>query len=130
MISPTGKEIREKDEWGSGRYGAPRGQNKLHDGTDFVCTPGQSILSPISGMMVREARPYSNSDYSGVLLHNDSIDIMLFYLIPDQNLIGKWIAKRSIIGVAQDISKKYPNMIPHIHLRVVKINPELLLNFP
>jgi len=130
MISPTGKGIRERDEWGSGEFGAPRGQDKLHDGTDFICTPGQSIFSPISGLLVREARPYANSNYSGVLLHNDNIDVMIFYLIPDTVLVGKWCVKGHVIGVAQDISEKYPNMIPHVHLRIVKFNPKLLLNMP
>ena len=130
MISPTGKGIRQNDQCGSGKFGAPRGQGRLHDGTDFICAPGQSIFSPISALLIREARPYSNSNYSGVLLHNDNVDVMLFYLVPDYKLIGKWCVKGSIIGIAQDISEKYPNMIPHIHLRIDKVNPELLLNMP
>jgi len=130
MISPTGKGIRETDDWGSGRFGAPRGNGNLHNGVDFICTPGQSVFSPISGVVVREAKPYPNSDYSGVLLHNDNIDMVLFYLIPDANLIGGWCVKGAVIGVAQDISEKYPDMIPHVHLKVVKFNPELLLDMP
>ena len=130
MISPTGKGVRGIDRWGSGEFGAPRGSNRTHDGTDFIATPGQAIFMPISGLIVREARPYSDSDYSGVLIRNDHIDIMMFYLIPNRNLIRTWAAKGAPIGVAQDISKKYPEIINHIHLGVKKFNPELLLNLP
>jgi len=130
MISPTGNGIRGTDDWGDGRFGASRGDGRLHDGVDFVCTPRQSIFSPIYGRLVREARPYPNSDYSGVLLHNANVDIMIFYLIPDSSLIGEWCTQGAVIGVAQDISEKYPGMTPHVHLKIVKFNPELLLDMP
>jgi len=130
MISPTGKGIRDRDKWGSGAYESPRGHSRTHNGTDFICTPGQSIFSPISGLIIREARPYADSVYSGILIRNDNISIMMFYLIPDKTLIQTWAVKGKPIGIAQDISLKYPDMTPHIHLSVKRMNPALLLDLP
>jgi hypothetical protein len=131
MISPTGKGIRGADAQGSGEYGAPRGGGKKHNGVDFVCKPGQGIVSPITGHVVREAKPYTDGPFSGLVIENDKIRIMMFYIQPDLNLIGKGeIEKGRLIGIAQNIAEKYPGITPHIHLRIERIDPTLLLDMP
>jgi len=134
MISPTGKPIRDFDAWGRGTYGAPRGK-RIHRGVDFICEAGQQVICPIGGLngdviVVREARPYTEGEYSGVLLKTVGIVIKMFYLEPDRSLIGQTIKQGHIIGHAQDISEKYEGMIPHVHLEIVGMNPEVLLNLP
>lgn len=126
MISPTGKGPRKTDSHGSGSYGSKRG-DRLHEGTDYICDPGQSIYSPIDGVIRREAKPYAGKEYSGVLIRNDWCAIKMFYFKPDYNLIGKQVKKGQIIGMAQDISEKYSGMIPHIHLEICHINPEIFI---
>ncbi len=61
------------DGYGDGRFGASRDQGKRqHEGIDLVVTPGESILSPITGKIVRYAYPYpDDSRYSGVHIQND-----------------------------------------------------------
>jgi len=135
MISPTGHGIRDHDQWGSGRYGAPRDNGKqIHKGTDFVCIPGQDIVSPIKGVVVREKIPYSEPVdgimFSGLLIKNSDCMITMFYFQPLREILKMPIAKGQRLGVAQDISKKYPGMIPHIHLQIDSINPELFINLP
>lgn len=133
MISPTGKGCRGKDDWGSGHYLAPRGNGKLHNGRDYACTPGQEVVAPIHGQVVRESRPYRGRRYSGVIIQGPRIAVQLFYLEPDRALIGLMVEQGQVIGVAQDISKKaprrgkYPGMVPHIHLRVVSADPEVFI---
>ncbi len=129
MISPTEKKVRGTDTWGSGAYGSPRGDH-LHNGVDFIAIPGQIVIMPISGLIAREARPYSHSNYSGVLIRNNHIEIMMFYLELLPNIIGKWLEKGDPVGTAQDISKKYPGITNHIHLTIKQIDPELLLDIP
>lgn len=129
MVSPTGHSVRGLDKHGSGSYGAGRG-NKLHKGADYICIPGQDIVSPIKGVVVREARPYADSDYSGLVILGMEIKIKLFYLKPNLELIGMPVNTGDTIGVAQNISKRYSGMTPHIHLEIVSINPEILINFP
>jgi hypothetical protein len=128
MISVTGKKIRVKDNWGEGHYMASRGRRK-HKGTDYICNPGQEIISPIKGIVIREAKPYAKSDYSGLLIKGKQIEIKMFYFKPRDGLKGMEIQKGEIIGIAQNIAEKYPGMIPHIHVEVVSIDPEIVTDY-
>jgi len=125
MISPTRKAARKSDNWGSGAYGTSRGQRR-HKGTDFVCEPEQEIAAPIEGILIREARPYVEGGFSGCVIQGEHITIKMFYMKPDHQIIGSYVHQNDIIGVAQDITIKYPGMTPHIHLEVESIDPELL----
>jgi len=126
LISPTGRGIRGQDNWGSGAHNAPRGKRK-HDGVDFICKPGQKVQSPIYGRVVRVARPYVDSPYLGCLIANERLEIKLFYFKPDISVIGKDIKQGDYIGIAQDISIKYPGIVPHLHLQITNMDPNLLL---
>ena len=62
-----GKMGIRSDSKGDGHYLAPRG-DRLHQGVDYVVAPGENILMPFNGYMVREARPYTDCDLSGCVL--------------------------------------------------------------
>lgn len=126
MISPTRKSIRKPDKWGSGAYGSGRGI-RHHKGADFICDPGQDVVAPIEGLLIREARPYASGVYGGCLIQGKHIAIKMFYLNLNRSLIGNYVHQNDVIGTAQDISyPKYPGMRPHIHLEVESIDPEIL----
>jgi len=127
LISPTGKGIRKSDSHGSGEYGASRGANRYHTGVDFICEPGQIIVSPCQGKIVRVARPYATGYWLGVLIRNEILSLFLFYLIPHKELIGQEVRAGHDIGIAQDISVKYPGITPHIHMQIESIDPGLFL---
>jgi len=132
VISPTRRGIRRADRWGSGEFLAPR-KNHRHRGVDFICTPGQTVVAPVDGVLKREARPYLREDYSGCLIESPNYVLKMFYLRLDEHLLNKLpttVCKGQALGTAQDISKKYPGMIPHIHLEFVLVNPEIFLNLP
>ena len=129
MISPTGQSVRGLDKHGSGEYGAGRG-GRLHRGADYICIPGQEVVSPITGTIIRIAKPYKGDDYSGLLIRNSNVEIKLFYLKPSPRIVGISVKIGDVIGTAQDISKKYPGMIPHVHLQIDSINPDLFINLP
>lgn len=126
MISPTGRECRGSDKWGSGHYLAPRG-GKLHQGRDYKCVPGQKVVSPIHGQIVRIAKPYPKGIWSGVLIQGPRIAVKLFYLKPDSSLVGLMVGQGQVIGTAQDIAEKYPGMISHIHLEICSADPEVFI---
>ena len=130
MISCTGKPIRGTDPWGNGHYGASRGGSRKHLGSDFECEPGQHIVMPITGTVIRVANPYLNSDFSGLLIENRQITLKMFYFMPELKYIGQTLPKGHFIGIAQDISTRYEGMIPHIHVQVDSIDPGLLLDVP
>jgi hypothetical protein len=61
-------------------------------------------------------------------MKNDRMFIKMFYPEPDQFLIGSDVNEGDRIGIAQNIATKYGGgMIPHIHLQVDKVDPELLM---
>ena len=127
MISPTKQGIRGIDKHGSGEFRASRGPGKLHRGVDFICIPGKDVFAPISGRIIREARPYADGEFSGIVIENTQITIKMFYVLPFRFLIGKKVGVGESVGQAQDIGKKYPGIIPHIHLEVDMIDPAILL---
>ena len=130
MIPPTCHGVRS-DAMGDGHFGARRG-DRTHKGTDWICYPGEPIVAPIYGKVVREAKPYSNDmHYNGVLIRNSIYSIKMFYCDPYFNIIGQYVRCGDPIGVAQDISKKYegpgkPAMTPHIHTQVEDNNGNLI----
>ena len=126
LLSPTGHGIRG-DPAGDGHFGSPRG-SKHHQGTDFICTPGQQVYAPAKSIVIRNAYPYpKDTRYSGILLDAGWCLIKLFYLSPCLRK-GVELWRGQLIGIAQDISLKYPGqgMTPHIHMELSKIstNPE------
>lgn len=127
IISPTGLGIRN-DSAGSGEHGASRG-SRLHIGTDFLCKPGQPVVAPISGRVLRFPKPYSSGEYSGISIVSKTMNVKLFYLAPNKSLRGRDVKQGDLIGIAQDITERYPNqgMKPHIHFQVDSIDPMALL---
>jgi hypothetical protein len=118
------------DHFGSGLFNAPRGKVK-HNGVDFICEPGQVVVSPIDGTVIRKAFPYANKEYAGVLLENDFLSLKMFYFLPDKKILGLKVKQGDRLGIAQDISKLYNSkaqkMIPHIHLQIETIDPMVLM---
>jgi len=125
ITSPTGMGERN-DPGGFGFYGAKRGKS-LHKGRDYKCVPGQDVVCPIKdGKIVREANPYVNSSFKGVLIQGQHIAVKLFYVNPWAHKIGKYIKRGESFGDAQDISQRYEDVTPHIHLQIDSLDPEML----
>lgn len=127
MVSPTGYGVRSDTE-GQGYFRAKRG-NRLHNGTDYICKPGQEIIAPIHGKIIRTAYPYSkDKQYEGCVIENPFLTIKMFYLKLFKNMVGEEIQQGDKIGTAQDISKKYSRqMQPHIHLEITEIDPNIFV---
>ena len=134
MISPTGHGIRHSDRHGSGFFGAPRG-DKRHKGVDFIVSPiGQTIVAPCPGDVIRIKRPYAKKVkgvlFSGLFIRAADYTYTLFYFEPLFEVLRTRVEEGDILGYAQDISIKYPGMIPHIHVQFDSINPELFIRLP
>jgi len=111
--------LRSEDAWGSGDYGAPRGSRR-HRGIDLVVSPGEIILSPMDAVVVREAAPYEDdAAYRGLLLRGlgewIGYELKMFYLVPTA---AGTLRAGDPLGLAQDISLKYPGITNHIHLEL------------
>lgn len=130
MISPTGMGVRTWDDFGSGYFGTGRGDRK-HAGVDFICIPGQTVVAPYSGKIVRIAYPYADKSYGGLVLDDGRLRVKMFYLAPILEFVGTWVTEGDPIGKAQDISKKHGSgMTPHIHLEIEAVDPLLFLDAP
>jgi len=134
MISPTGHGIRGHDEHGFGLYGKPRGKNKIHKGADFIAIPGQEVVAPAKGDVIRVKMPYGKPVkgvwFSGLLIRASDFEYTLFYFEPLKEVIKMRVEEGQLIGHAQDISIKYPGIIPHVHMHFDSINPELFMRLP
>jgi len=118
IVDPTKSGLREYDAWGSGYFKTSRG-NRKHRGVDFKCEPGQIVVSPVDGVIIRAADPYGDGQYSGVFIDGLNFEIKMFYLKPYPRLIGEKVTAGQPIGIAQNIAKRYDHrMTPHIHLEI------------
>ena len=54
----------------------------------------------------------------------------MYYFEPLSSIIHTRIEEGQHIGYAQDISLKYPGIIPHVHFQIDSINPEILMRLP
>lgn len=134
ITNPTGGKVRV-DSGGDGHYGARRSRTNsdgsityyAHKGTDFLGTPGQPVKAPIGGIIRRKANPYAKGEYSGCLIAGKKGVCRMFYFNPNPDLIGKPVKEGEVIGVMQDISKKYKKVKPHVHVQLDEFSPELLV---
>jgi murein DD-endopeptidase MepM/ murein hydrolase activator NlpD len=129
-IIPTELKKRTSDKWGEGYFGAPRG-DRTHNGIDYECPPECQILSPVDGKITKHGYPYGDDlTFRYVqITTKDGYDHRLFYVEPILP-IGRIVKKDTVIGFAQDLNERYPDITPHIHYEVKHegnyLNPEKL----
>jgi len=127
-IIPTILDKRISDKWGEGHFGASRG-DRTHNGVDFCCPAGSAILAPVDGLVTKLGYPYGNDlSFRYVQITTpDGYDHRIFYVNP---LVqdGDKVKKDQIIGLAQDLTKRYVGITEHIHYEVrykgEYLNPE------
>lgn len=127
LVNPTGGTIRN-DTQGAGYWQAPRGQ-RLHRGVDFDGEPGQIVVAPCGGEILRVVYPYADDmRFEGVRIRNERLILRLYYVRVSPVLVSKEITAGQPIGELQDIRLRYgKDMKPHAHLEVEAIDPLLLL---
>ncbi len=122
IVSPYQK--MRNDSRGDGFFGASRGR-RTHNGLDIVVTSGSAVYSPIEGVIFRKAYPYGttrgNGQWEGLVILGvgdyRGYEVKMFYTRPF--VMGDYVFPGDIVGVAQDISRKYsPAMIDHVHIEV------------
>jgi murein DD-endopeptidase MepM/ murein hydrolase activator NlpD len=110
---------RKHDAWGSGAFGASR-TGHSHQGLDFVAMAGESVLSPVDGVVTRQLWPYAtDTRYTGLEIDGSGewagYKIKLFYVTGVK--LGK-VAAGDVVGTAQDLEKKYKGITNHVHVEV------------
>lgn len=129
FINITGGGIRS-DIGGEGHWYASRGSKKHHEGIDLLLPygPGQRCVAPHGGFIWRISYPYSD-DYTfrGLVLRGEQCFSKIFYVDTPTDWVGRKVRAGQYIGVAQDISKRYKDVEPHVHWEIMAIDPSLLL---
>ena len=117
----TSGAVRGTDRYGSGKFGVSRdGGKRSHQGLDLVAFPGEKVLSPIEGIVVREARPYRDDPkYGGLVISGTGdwkgFEVKMFYV---QGIKMGRVRAGEVVGTAQDLGKKYPGITNHVHMEV------------
>jgi len=123
-LIPTELSKRISDKWGAGHFGAPRG-NHTHHGIDYQCPAGSEVLSPCEGEVTKLGYAYPDDlSFRYVQITSDGKDHRIFYVEPSV-FIGDAISVDQVIGTAQDLTDRYPDITPHVH-HEIKVGDEYI----
>jgi len=117
----TKMTIRGTDRWGEGRFGAPRG-GRAHHGVDLKCEKGDTILSPVDGVVTKIGYPYAPNGPKGhyryveVKDHDDKLH-RVFYIHPLVE-VGQAVVAGAMLGRAQGLQETYPGITDHVHYEI------------
>lgn len=107
------------DKGGCGDFGASReGGKRRHNGFDILCIAGNPVYAPAAGTITRHIDPYGDGgSYGGVELKTEKEAYKIMYMQPSVQP-GTTVTAGQVIGAAQDVSRKYPSVQPHLHIEV------------
>jgi hypothetical protein len=115
-----GNGPRLRDKLGDGAFGASRG-SRPHRGRDILFDPGAEVPSLINGKVVNLGYPYADDKsyrYVEVLSTDKRVIMRAFYVHPSVK-VGDSVQKEQVVGVAQNIAKRYGGeeggMGNHVH---------------
>jgi len=87
--------------------------------------PGDPIISPIDGRVMRLLVAYAGSELRGLEIESDRIRAKLLYVDPAVE-VGAKIVRGQLIGVAQDVAAYWARKSPrpgrmtcHVHLEIM-----------
>lgn len=125
MILKAAK-FRGTDQWGSGAFGAPRGDHK-HRGIDFLFEPGEKVVSHVEGEVTKLGYCYEDDlsyryvEITPVSPSTQKLHHRFFYVDPEVKE-GEYIKEGDVIGTSQDIQKRYTKpdkvMQNHMHYEI------------
>jgi peptidoglycan LD-endopeptidase LytH len=136
IANPTGQAPRQVDAYGEGRFHAARdGGEREHEGVDYVATPGQTVVAPISGYVAKIGYAYpDDTSLRYVEIDNPALHLTARVLYLDPKVeVGDTVAVGHPIGVAHTLQHRYPlGITDHIHLEIAdrrgrKLNAETLI---
>lgn len=128
LTPPLPHGIRGTDSYGSGAYGSSRdGGGRIHEGVDFIGTPGESVVCPCRATLTWTGYAYADSRVYRSL-HFRSLDepdllVTLLYVEPKDDKPGEEYMPGDEIGTLQNLQDRYPAdsthatpITPHTHV--------------
>lgn len=112
-------KVRSLDRWGSGHYGAPRG-NREHKGVDLAVDAGTRVYAHFDGEVTKIGYPYGDDlSFRYVQISKDGLDHRYFYISPEVSK-GDKVKTGDLIGVTQKLGNRYPEITEHFHYEIKK----------
>ena len=117
--------LRTRDNYGDGCYGASRGEH-THAGEDFAVLSGSEVELLESGTVTKLGYCYGDDlSYRYVQVsHGNGYVSRYLYVAPGVDLRQR-VEAGNVIGVVQDLDKRYPGITPHIHFEV-RLNGKII----
>jgi murein DD-endopeptidase MepM/ murein hydrolase activator NlpD len=114
--------VRQNDALGSGSFGASRdGGARQHLGIDLIAHPGDDVVAMCPLEVTRIGLAYANSSLRSVHLKGwdewGAYTFKLLYVEPEVT-VGEILRAGEVIGVAQDLRDRYPDITRHVHFEV------------
>ncbi|XP_078347407.1 leukocyte cell-derived chemotaxin-2-like isoform X2 [Oculina patagonica] len=129
--SNPSNQIRGRDNYGSGAYGASRdGGRRSHKGIDIVCTAGSYVYAPFPAKVRRVSKPYGRThkhwgkDFNtGIYMEGtgswQDYKVKMWYVSKDVS-DGTYVSAGSVIGTMKDRAAASPGMTNHVHVQLYK----------
>lgn len=117
---------RGQDSWGSGEFGAPRG-DRTHNGVDFACYPGTLIYPVHVGRVSKLGWPYSDdSSFRYVEITDErGYRCRYFYVEPSVNEEQN-VGLYTVLGKSQELGGRYENITEHVHIEVYRPDGKII----
>ena len=131
FTNPTDQGVRGIDAQGSGAFGASRAGH-THLGADYITTPGQEVFAVADGRVARLV----SGEHSGIVIGDGKgISYKILYMDVDRSIgVGSPIRSGQVLGIAQDITTRYPGITNHVHVKLrvnyVVVDPEKYIPSP
>ena len=121
MIKIIGTE-RGVDLFGSGAFHASRGR-RTHNGIDIKCMAGNKACSNVAGVVTKLGYPYGDDlSYRYIEITDDNANRVRFFYVEPTVVNGQIIEVDDVIGVSQDLGRRYGGITNHVHLEVKQID--------
>jgi len=110
--------IRGTDKWGSGAFGAPRG-DRTHRGEDYEASRGARVEAVRGGEVTKLGYAYPDDlSYRYVEITDlDGCAARYMYVLPLVELHTR-VEQGQPLGTVQSIARRYPGILPHFHFEV------------
>lgn len=117
---------RGQDAWGSGEFGAPRG-DRTHKGVDFACYPDTLIYPIHVGRVSKLGYPYSDDlNFRYVEITDErGFRCRYFYIDPSVDE-DQHVGLYTVLGKSQKLGERYESITEHVHIEVYRPNGGLL----
>jgi murein DD-endopeptidase MepM/ murein hydrolase activator NlpD len=121
---------RDSDRWGSGKYGASRG-DRLHEGIDYMCPDLAGIYSPVVGEVTKIGWVSSKPEKK----HFRYVEVQdplgnrhrVMYILPTV-IKGQIVDRDTLIGFHQTLLDIYPSILDHVHYEIQNFDRTNYLN--